>query len=213
MSTNGILSKSKSDAIHCIDQIAANQFDQETLKSLLIALRAAAPVGTWTKEIADFVAHPEKDRGIIAKHLKQFKVDVIPGAKTRIRILLPAPVHANCLVDDLCHVASGVGIDVKPIREHTNDLVLCFFGLLHLATLEFNKVKTHTFKIFHRMYSNRDGVKFLSIIAVNPQWTPAVFNSDIEAKTVLGELELSDTDLNTMLRTVRETHGLRIIRS
>jgi hypothetical protein len=210
-----IAPKSKADAEHCLEQIANKTFDQETLKCLLMAIRECAPERTFAREMGHFVAHPVRTKGLVFDHLGIYNATTyrIPG-KTVIRMALPAPMHGSRLIADLVKVVSDIGIDAKPIHDNGDGLLLCYFGLLHLATISFDKLNFQTLKMSNRHYGDV-GRFYLSIISVT---LPAdsilhLFYSDIEAKPFFGDTILEDFDVKTMLRVVRESGALKISRS
>ncbi len=52
-----------------LDLIASNAHDCDTIKSLIIDLRPCCPNGSIIRELGDFIAHPERDRGILHKNI------------------------------------------------------------------------------------------------------------------------------------------------
>src|SRR5665213_1447827 len=159
--------KSKSDIIHCLKKIAEKQFDQETLNSLLIPIREYAPKGRLTREIGDFIAHPIRDKGIILEHLSKSTIQSFPqDGKQVIRIGIPMPHHGNCLIEDLRKVVVDLGIDPKPIDDNRDDLLICYFGILHLTRLQISKRDSRTLKISRRFYPLADGTQRLCIVGI-----------------------------------------------
>jgi len=64
MSPNSKLTASLNRSLH---KIAADQFDEYDIKMLLIDVREYLREETFLREVADFVAHPQRERGICHK--------------------------------------------------------------------------------------------------------------------------------------------------
>ena len=62
----------RAQIIQCINQIDSGTFDENTVRSLYIHLRepARARPSSLTREIGDFFAHPERDRGLVKNHIE-----------------------------------------------------------------------------------------------------------------------------------------------
>jgi hypothetical protein len=208
--------KSKSKAEKYLRQIADPSFDQDTLESLLISIRPSLPEGS-TREMADFVAHPERVKGLVFEHLATFKITGLQTRAGRIALMAPSsPMDGYMLIDDLKRDVRALGLDVKAISKNRKDLLLCYFGLLHFAKIKAGKRNFMTLKISNKACAQNHGIEpQLSIVSViNPAIdSTLVFHSDIKAKSVLGGLELFDNDLNTMLSIVRDGHSLKIVKS
>jgi len=207
--------KSKSDIMHSLKKIAEKQFDQETLQSLLITIREYAPKGRLTREIGDFIAHPIRDKGIILEHLSKFSIKSSPpkDGKQVISISVAMPLHGKCLIEDLRKVVVDLGMDTKPIDDNHDDLLICYFGILHLTRLQIGKRDSRTLKISRRFYPLADGTQRLCIVSVGvaPRMINHLFYTDIKAKEVFGDLDSDDLDCETMLRVVRDGQSLKII--
>jgi len=61
--------KVKHGLTKCLDQIADETFDEETIRSLLILSREHLPNDGLIKELAHFIAHTTRDRGMFHKKL------------------------------------------------------------------------------------------------------------------------------------------------
>ena len=72
--------KTEADTRHFLSRIAAREFDQETLASLLIAIRFYIPKKGLSREIADYVAHCVKGYGMIIARYDGLSIEVNPSS-------------------------------------------------------------------------------------------------------------------------------------
>jgi hypothetical protein len=164
--------------------------------------------------MADFVAHTARDRGRVLEHLEGFKSATFKSltlGSVHLVNIVP-PKDGYLLVNDLASVVTGLGLDRQPIDDNREGLLICYFGLLHLATIK-DKLEIHTLKISYTFGAKSHGSDpLLSIVSVDDAGNAAhVFNSNIKAKSVLGSLKLIDHDFKTMLRVSRYGDSLKII--
>ena len=206
--------KTKGEIGYYLDKIKQVQFDQETLTGLLMTIRESAKQGSLTREIADFIAHPERDRGIILGQIGQLKfgIDVVNG-RQRMKIILPNPRDGAELVKDLCATLKSIGEDTGPIERNHDGVLLCYFGVLHLAQMLANDGQLHTLKISHsHSYHEPTKTEYISLVSISKDGTVLlIFNSNLNAKTALGDLRLKDRDVQTILRVLRHQNGLKIV--
>ncbi|HUD47054.1 MAG TPA: hypothetical protein VMR33_09500 [Candidatus Baltobacteraceae bacterium] len=213
----GILQKVKSDATHCLKKIADKTFDQETVKSLLMAVRENAPEKSLTREMANYVAHPNRQRGLLLNNASKLDVKMLAAQPGRVRFKVSTSIgtDADRLVKDLASVVSGLGLDDKPVHENIYDLILCYFGILHLAIASTDNIKFYVFKLSDKHCRSLDGNNrpLLSIISVDSSnmWMSMAFYSNVDAESALGDLQLHDLDFQTVFRAVRQNHALRLV--
>src|ERR1700733_7095223 len=111
--------KLQSKAADCLRKISDKSFDQETLESLLIAIREASPKSSSTREMADFVAHADRDRGLVFEHLATFKIAGIQTKEGRRVCIYPSnSIDGYILIDDLASTVRALGLDGKAIDDN-----------------------------------------------------------------------------------------------
>ncbi len=105
-----------------------------------------------------------------------------------------------------------MGFNEEPLRAMAEELIVCYFGILHLVRIQVGGQPDYFLKISRRHHRSKDGVEFLTLISVTPEHAMLpVYSSNIEAKKYLGDLVLADFDLNTVLRAVRVGTDLRVL--
>ena len=113
-------------------EIIRKQYDEIDILGLLILLRRYSSAGSATYEFANFVAHRERDRGVINDYLVKGIEEVSLALKAK-----PPPggpkygsVYSfHDLKDSLNQALSMIGIATVDSLE-TNDILLCIMCLL-----------------------------------------------------------------------------------
>jgi hypothetical protein len=92
-------------------------------------------------------------------------------------------------------------------------MLLCYFGVLHLAQMLADDGQLHTLKISHsHSYNEVTKTEHVSLVSISKTGTVLlIFNSDLDAKLALGDLRLKQGDVQTVLRVLREQNGLKIV--
>ncbi len=111
-----------------LGRVQALEFDEHHALSLLILLRRhAASKAPLAAELGDFVAHRERDRGLLLRFLKQVQGALLPGGQAPTHY--DTPVSVPVLHDQLN--ALFAELSMSPIRfEHAECLALVVAALL-----------------------------------------------------------------------------------
>lgn len=102
-----------------LTEIDKGNFSQDTVKLLLIELREYVPKKSAIRDISDFVAHPERDRGIIldsvnyAYNRSRVLFRQIEGSKTKRGLEL----DINIIPEDIYDTVMWHYIKIKPDRN------------------------------------------------------------------------------------------------
>jgi len=111
-------------------RITEQKFHERDVLALLILLRGHSAVESPVRELADFIAHREKDRGALKKyvqHVVAYGQALANGTAAQLKI---DPVFtAAAFRDSLNSVLAGLSIRVFP-KERTDDVLACTMSLL-----------------------------------------------------------------------------------
>lgn len=91
----------KTRLVECTSRISALNFDEHDIRSLYQLLREAADPKGYTKEIANFFAHPEWDRGIIHKAIKPIITAFNNAGDGKAREISISPIRHIDILNDL----------------------------------------------------------------------------------------------------------------
>ena len=121
-----------------IRRIEARQFHERDVLALLILLRAHAPAQSPMRELGDFVAHREKDRGALkayVQHVVAYGEALRSNTQAELKI---NPIHsAQDFSASLGAVLKTVG--VRPLSQGvTKDVFVCAMSLLQDVRLYHN---------------------------------------------------------------------------
>lgn len=115
----------------CLRKIAAGDFDERDLSYLLIALRGSAATTFPIRELADFVAHRERDRGLISEYVEQVRKDLDAGrTPSEIRPVFTLETFKTSLRS----ILNGEGF-LELSAERLEQLFVCVVLLLQDVTL------------------------------------------------------------------------------
>jgi len=111
-------------------RINARSFHERDILALLILLRQHAPDGSAVRELSDFVAHREKDRGSLKKYVQHVvaygeAMQTGKAARVEIDVVFSAADFADSLNTVLRKFALGA-----LEREVTDDVLACVMSLL-----------------------------------------------------------------------------------
>lgn len=83
-----------------IFEINQGNITPSSIKSLLLLIREKFKYGTWIREFGDFVAHPERDRGILKDELSRPVLKFLSGNSKLIR-LKKYPIKSSVWLKEL----------------------------------------------------------------------------------------------------------------
>ncbi|MGE0031674.1 MAG: hypothetical protein AB7T20_11190 [Steroidobacteraceae bacterium] len=99
----------------CLQRIGRLDFDAPTIRSLYTLLRQQAPPKSITRDIADFFAHPERDKGPIHGSARKLVTDLTTAYVTKTTSFTVSPIPHSQIITDLNSVIDAVGL--VPIAE------------------------------------------------------------------------------------------------
>ena len=122
-----------------VKSILVGSYDHRDLKLLLVALRRFVPGGTLVRELGDFMAHPERDRGLLHRRVfcyyDQLSKAVRDGSST---LCVEPPLKAEDTVTGLSRALLELFPSHRPyierLGEQAGGLQLCLLCLLQGAT-------------------------------------------------------------------------------
>lgn len=109
--------KVKYAIIECLDKIVASEFDESTIRSLLISSREYLNNDGLIKELAHFVAHPMRNKGLFHKRVnsRYAKLKLVHDQVKRENFLkISKEIHSEDELSDF--LLNGVGMDRIPIK-------------------------------------------------------------------------------------------------
>jgi hypothetical protein len=113
-------------------EIASGTFTERTVLQLLILLRRHAPQGTPVLEFGDFIAHREKDRGILRRYMQRVQQALLGQRNKPVRL----PVFSVAQIgESLNTLLSTFGL--APFDdEQVNRVAVCIITLLQGVVVE-----------------------------------------------------------------------------
>jgi hypothetical protein len=155
--------KVKQGLTKCLNQIADGTFDEETIRSLLILSREHLPYDGLIKELAHFVAHTRRDRGMFHKKLNnryaKFKL-----VDERVNSISLEEVKKSVKTEDELSDFMLGGISVEQVESKLFK-VLYEDGLEDLPEDHLLKhtgfKKSQVKEAFKKFYVKKDGFHFL----------------------------------------------------
>src|SRR5574341_802438 len=117
----------------CLEIIGARRFDEFHVKSLLIDLREYVNANSITREVADFIAHPERDRGMNHKNINRMIIELKDHYIQKGDWLVTTTFLAEDVVTDISKELDILGfrhIDILKFNIVSKEVVICLMGLL-----------------------------------------------------------------------------------
>jgi len=190
--------KVKNDIKYYWGKIKSDKFDQETIKGLIISIREFSQTGRYTREIGDFVAHPQRERGLLFEN-----VDNSGWEGNTLHIVMP--VEGNTLVNDLKETIKQSQIipvnEIDPIfSKFSNGILLCILGILHNSSLQFG-IDNFIIKIEKDKSKNANKEYCLSIFAEIDKNGKMIVSTDLKTNECVEDINGVDNSLN--LRATR----------
>jgi hypothetical protein len=205
--------KAEAQINYCLKKIEADTFDQETIATLLINLRDFVPKDSFTRELGDFIAHPEKDRGIALSHVEVFEMKTVNG---KICMTIPLPTEGDTLIAELQTSVAALARPEKQqhvstvIQTRGNDLLLCYLGILHFTTL-FKKVPGSQPKQVGLIRAKSMGSElFLSAVILMAGQAEVPFFSTRLVKYTKCAFDVRELDKNHRIMAFRGDGGLKL---
>lgn len=143
-----------------LDAISSGDYNEHSVRSLILDVRSHAPHGSPLREIGDFLAHPDKrDRGVVhtrvlgtSQDLKKY-FDVIHGRRRHetTEVTISTCFRAEEVVDMLCNVLGQVGLAksadprLDKLLLTRSELALCILVLLQGAVFEIAELRPSAF--------------------------------------------------------------------
>jgi hypothetical protein len=217
-----ISDKSASDIRFHWSRIKDGCFDQDTLASLLVAVRQRAAKGGPTREIGDFIAHPSRDRGILLEHFESVKLMVdgtesnriTIGTTKQLHLSIPQPLSPAVFIDDLGETLIKLQVDeprhiINALAVEKDELTLCYLGILHHATLRVNRKSDVVLKA--TCFVALDGVAEtkLTLRGFRGGTMLLIMTTNLEAADWCDQIPLSSIELPN-LRATRREDGLKL---
>ena len=187
------------------DRIRARRFHERDVLAFLILLRAHARPDSALRELSDFVAHREKDRGALktyVKHVVDYGVDLRENRQANLQI---TPVHSPRDFEASVNQALA-SFNLPAFDRHlTDDLFACVMCLLQGVTLHhgsrpigglaLGRFRKHIWLCGVVLMPSTDArVVFPALIMENTYCSHSTafepFRGLIEAKCVRGRLQL-----------------------
>jgi len=110
--------------------ITNHSFHERDILALLILLREHAANRTAVRELGDFIAHREKDRGALKKYVHHVTAYVEAATKNKPAQVKVEPVYSSAEFRDSLNTSfAGFGLpQVSP--DLTDDVLICIMSLL-----------------------------------------------------------------------------------
>ena len=116
------------------ERVMQGAFSEEDVFVLLVLLREYAPNASPVRECADFVAHRERDRGLVFNYLQRTKGQLKNIGKINAVIEIKPVFSANELRDSFTDCLAQFGL--APFDEHqVNCVLVCIISLLQHVPL------------------------------------------------------------------------------
>lgn len=93
----------------CMELFSGN-INDVNVRSIYQLLREKAPAGCITKEIGDFFAHPEKDRGFLKKHVTKVANEFFNNKDISTKI--PAVLSYEIIIEDINHNLKNYQLEI-----------------------------------------------------------------------------------------------------
>lgn len=188
-----------------IQRICARTFHERDILALLILLRAHAPEKSPIREVGDFVAHREKDRGMLKTYMHQvvaFAEASINGTSAQIKI--ESVYSSRDFYESLNAVLTEFNISKVSI-DVADDVLVCVMSVLQEVRLHHNNTVIGHLALCRFckdlwlcgvvvMQPKQAHLIFPALILTNRYTSPvdslAPFNGLVEAKCVDGSLQL-----------------------
>ena len=136
---NTVFKKNSFDDIQqAIYKIQLGDFDRNVVKMLLMEIRDYLEKTNPIKEVANFIAHPKRDKGSSFEHINNFINEFLAanenGGSFRVQALFSKRELINVLVKNL----KDFGFIINPIRfiDNLDDIILCISEIIE--DTEFN---------------------------------------------------------------------------
>lgn len=123
--------------------IDAGDFDDFTVKSLLIDIRSQVSGDSIIAEVAHFVAHPhERDRGLNHRNVKLMIEELRGHLLFKHKFVVKPTFSGDELLSELQHILSrlGFGDELSAIDRRATELVICMLVLMQGASLRYLKI-------------------------------------------------------------------------
>lgn len=113
----------------CLTSFYQNTFVEMDVYLLLILLRQHSKNNSIVFELANFVAHRERDRGDIHKYILETKLKAEKIGTENVRIKIAPIFDERKLLEDINSILSGLKKETLSV-EISGDLMLCVISLL-----------------------------------------------------------------------------------
>lgn len=204
-----ISDKAKADLTYYWSKLKDNSFDQDTIKNLYISARESMPPKSFIREIGDFVAHNERNRG---KTYKTHRLLEIAQTGKTISLRIPIGVDIRLLQPELielfkhCFAESAVSTE-NTIQSVFNDIAVATFVVLHGMQLNYDGLIV-TLRIFDCNTLIHNPAPTLQMMCCNRHVKSVAFISDIPVYDYIDCLLLHKLDEVPNIRALRQEDGL-----
>lgn len=127
-----------------LSSINRDKFNQETISSLLIAIREKLPTDSLSRELADFIAHPHlKDRGHLYNNVKKVHDSLLSSYipqtnEVKAKVSIEMPFHLDDSITEI--EAALLSINSKLVLQKTDkrisELQACVLMLLQRSHIK-----------------------------------------------------------------------------
>lgn len=121
--------KAKQLLNHYHQRLIQNSFDEKDIYGLLILIRGLSKSNSPVRELGDFIAHREKDRGYIKKYLLETKNKLDNLGKINTTIVIKPVFTAKEILNDLNNIFILQKL-TKINDKVANEIMLCIISLL-----------------------------------------------------------------------------------
>lgn len=133
--------------VECLYRIKALNFNENDLRSLYLLLREKSDPNSYTKEIANFFAHPDRDRGLIHKSIELIVNGINSALNKRPYNFTVAPISHIEIMRDLNREIWKHGI--PGIHEERFDSVaLVILVALQASSIDLSKSSKVSIHLF-----------------------------------------------------------------
>lgn len=110
-------------------RLIQNNFDEKDIYGLLILIRGLSKSNSPVRELGDFIAHREKDRGYIKKYLLETKNKLDNLGKKNTTIVIKTVFTAKEILNDLNNIFTLQKL-TEINDKVANEIMLCIISLL-----------------------------------------------------------------------------------
>jgi len=198
------------DILYYWSKIKSDKFDQETIKGLIISIRDFGSTQYLIKELGDFIAHPERTKGVVWNNVLETGYD-----KDSNTFYIQMPIAGDKFIQDFknkllaCDVIKKEEIE-DIFKQYGDGIMLCILGMLHFTSLSIDS-QTYNLKIEPNESKNVDGKQTLCMFAVdNNGCGNCVITTELESALYIDDIANFNNNLN--IRAIRSADkGLRLL--